>query len=83
VALTNDRALAEDIASLRDQGRMRGEDISFIRRRDASWYDQKWIGYNMHLTEICAALGRIQLRMLGEFLTKRRAAAARALRRAT
>jgi dTDP-4-amino-4,6-dideoxygalactose transaminase len=75
-ALTSDRALAEDIASLRDQGRMRDEDISFIRRRDASWYDQKWIGYNMHLTEICAALGRIQLRMLGEFLTKRRAAAA-------
>jgi len=75
VALTNDRALAEGIASLRDQGRIRGEDISFIRRRDASWYDQKWIGYNMHLTEICAALGRIQLRMLDGFLAKRRAAA--------
>jgi dTDP-4-amino-4,6-dideoxygalactose transaminase len=76
VALTNDHALAEDIASLRDQGRMRGEEISFIRRRDASWYDQKWIGYNMHLTEICAALGRVQLRMLDGFLAKRRAAAA-------
>lgn len=75
-AITNDRDLAEDIASLRDQGRARGEEISFIRRRDASWYDQKWIGYNMHLTEICAALGRIQLRMLGDFLAHRRRAAA-------
>jgi len=75
-AITDDRALAEAIASLRDQGRARGEEISFIRRRDASWYDQEWIGYNVHLTEICAALGRIQLRMLGDFLAHRRRAAA-------
>jgi len=75
-AITDDRALAKAIASLRDQGRARGEEISFIRRRDASWYDQKWIGYNVHLTEICAALGRIQLRMLGDFLARRRRAAA-------
>jgi dTDP-4-amino-4,6-dideoxygalactose transaminase len=75
-AITDDRALAEGIASLRDQGRARGEEISFIRRRDASWYDQRWIGYNMHLTEICAALGRLQLRLLPEFLAHRRRAAA-------
>ena len=74
-AVTDDRDLAEGVASLRDQGRMRGEDISFIRRRDGAWYDQKWIGYNMHLTEMCAGLGRIQLRMLGGFLETRRAAA--------
>jgi dTDP-3-amino-3,4,6-trideoxy-alpha-D-glucose transaminase len=74
-AITDDRDLAEGIASLRDQGRNRGEDISFVRRRDDSWYEQKRIGYNMHLTEICAGLGRIQLRMLGEFLVRRRAAA--------
>jgi dTDP-4-amino-4,6-dideoxygalactose transaminase len=75
-AITDDRAVAEDVASLRDQGRARAEDISFIRRRDAAWYDQKWIGYNMHLTEICAALGRIQLGLLPQFLRHRRAAAA-------
>lgn len=74
-AVTDDRDLAEGVASLRDQGRMRGEDISFIRRRDGAWYDQKRIGYNMHLTEMCAGLGRIQLRMLGGFLETRRAAA--------
>ncbi|MGQ0568893.1 MAG: DegT/DnrJ/EryC1/StrS family aminotransferase [Armatimonadota bacterium] len=75
-ATTDDRRLAEGIASLRDQGRTRGEDISFIRRRDGSWYDQKWIGYNMHLTEICAGLGRLQLQMLPDFLGHRRRAAA-------
>ena len=74
-AVTDNRDLAEGVASLRDQGRMRGEDISFIRRRDGSWYDQKWIGYNMHLTEMCAGLGRIQLQMLSGFLETRRAAA--------
>ncbi len=74
-AITDDRTLAEGIASLRDQGRLRGEDISFVRRRDGSWYDQQWVGYNMHLTEMCGGLGRIQLRLLGAFLEKRRAAA--------
>jgi dTDP-4-amino-4,6-dideoxygalactose transaminase len=82
-AVTDDRQLAEDLSSLRDQGRARSEEVSFIRRRDAAWYDQKWIGYNMHLTEMCAALGRIQLRMLDEFLAKRRAAAAYFTRRFT
>jgi dTDP-4-amino-4,6-dideoxygalactose transaminase len=72
----DDRRLAEDICSLRDQGRSRAEDISFVRRTDASWYDLSRIGYNMHLTEICAALGRIQLRMLDGFLDHRRRAAA-------
>lgn len=82
-AVTDDRQLAENLSSLRDQGRSRSEEISFIRRRDAAWYDQKWIGYNMHLTELCAALGRIQLRMLDEFLAKRRAAALYLTRRFT
>ncbi len=72
----DDRQLAENICSLRDQGRSRAEDISFVRRTDASWYDLLRIGYNMHLTEMCAALGRIQLRMLDGFLDHRRRAAA-------
>ncbi|MBI4277767.1 MAG: DegT/DnrJ/EryC1/StrS family aminotransferase, partial [Armatimonadetes bacterium] len=74
--VTDDRQLAEDVSSLRDQGRLRTHEISFVRRSDGSWYDQKWIGYNMHLVEICAALGRIQLRMLSDFLGARRKAAA-------
>jgi dTDP-4-amino-4,6-dideoxygalactose transaminase len=76
VGVTDDRQLAEDVSSLRDQGRNRKEEVSFIRRTDASWYEQRRIGYNMHLTEVCAALGRVQLRMLDEFLAHRRRAAA-------
>jgi dTDP-4-amino-4,6-dideoxygalactose transaminase len=74
--VTNDHKLSESICSLRDQGRLRDEKISFIRRTDASWYDQRWIGYNMHMSEMSAALGRIQLRMLPEFVAHRRRAAA-------
>jgi dTDP-4-amino-4,6-dideoxygalactose transaminase len=83
VAITNDRQLAEDISSLRDQGRSRAEEISFIRRRDHLWYDQKWVGYNMHLTEVSAGLGRVQLRMLPEFIARRRENAAHLTRRFT
>ena len=75
-AVTSNRQLAEDMSSLRDQGRIRSEELSFIRRTDGAWYDQAWIGHNMHMTEICAALGRIQLRSLGEFTAHRRRAAA-------
>jgi len=74
--VTNDRALAEGISSLRDQGRLRDEQISFIRRTDARWYDQRWIGYNMHLSEMSCALGRLQLQLLGDFTAKRRRGAA-------
>jgi dTDP-4-amino-4,6-dideoxygalactose transaminase len=79
--VTDDRTLAEGVSSLRDQGRLRDERVSFVRRTDASWYDQRWIGYNMHLAEIAAALGRIQLRMLDGFVAHRRRAAAYYTRR--
>ena len=75
-AVTDDRQLAEDLSSLRDQGRVRDERISFVRRTDSQWYDQRWVGYNMHLTELCAAMGRLDLRMLPQFVAHRRRAAA-------
>ena len=74
--VTGDHRLAEGVSSLRDQGRLRDEKISFIRRSDASWYDQRWIGYNMHMSEMSAALGRLQLRLLPAFTEHRRRAAA-------
>jgi dTDP-4-amino-4,6-dideoxygalactose transaminase len=74
--VTGDHRLAEHVSSLRDQGRLRDEKISFIRRTDASWYDQRWIGYNMHMSEMGAALGRLQLRLLPKFVEHRRRAAA-------
>lgn len=75
-AVTDDRDLAEGLASLRDQGRVRDERISFVRRTDATWYDQRWVGYNMHMTELCAALARLDLRMLPAFVAHRRRGAA-------
>jgi len=75
-AVTDDRDLAEGLASLRDQGRVRDERISFVRRTDTTWYDQRWVGYNMHMTELCAALARLDLRMLPAFVAHRRRAAA-------
>ena len=75
-AVTDDRDLAEDLSSLRDQGRVRDHRISFVRRTDSQWYDQRWVGYNMHLTELCAALARIDLRRLPRFVEHRRRAAA-------
>ena len=75
-AVTDDRGLAEGLSSLRDQGRVRDENISFIRRSDRKWYDQRWVGYNMHLPELCAAMGRIELQLLPGFLAHRRRAAA-------
>lgn len=74
--VTDDRRAAEALSSLRDQGRARTEEVSFVRRRDPAWYDHTRLGYNVHLAELCAALGRIQLRMLDGFLTHRRQAAA-------
>ncbi|MEX2356156.1 MAG: DegT/DnrJ/EryC1/StrS family aminotransferase [Thermaerobacterales bacterium] len=75
-AVTDDAGLAEDMASLRDQGRGRKKEISFIRRTDRTWYDQKFVGFNMHMTEACAALGRFQLRWLDGFIERRREIAA-------
>src|SRR5579862_8500512 len=66
-AVTDDRDLAEGLASLRDQGRVRDERISFVRRTDTTWYDQRWVGYNKHMTELCAALARLDLRALPAF----------------
>ena len=75
-AVTDDRDLAEGLTSLRDQGRVRDERISFIRRTDTTWYDQRWVGYNMHMTELCAALARLDLQMLPAFVAHRRRGAA-------
>jgi dTDP-4-amino-4,6-dideoxygalactose transaminase len=74
--VTDDADLAEGMSSLRDQGRVRDHRISFVRRTDAHWYDQRWVGYNMHVTELCAALARIDLRRLPQYVEHRRRAAA-------
>ena len=76
IMVTKHEALAETMSSLRDQGRTRAKERSFIRRRDASWYDTESIGFNMHMSELSAALGCLQLRHLPEWNRRRRHIAA-------
>lgn len=58
---TNDNNLAEKASAIRDQGREPGEK-----------YHHKYQGLNLRLSEIHAAIGRIQLKHLDEWNKKRR-----------
>lgn len=75
VAVCHDENMAEVISSLRDQGRNREKRVSFVRRADEAWYDQERVGLNLHLSEISAALGRLQLTKLQQWHSHRRQAA--------
>jgi dTDP-4-amino-4,6-dideoxygalactose transaminase len=66
MALTNDDVLAEEIRLLRDHGRPRSAD-------GARFYDVTRIGYNLRLSELHAALGRVQLEYLSDWNDRRRA----------
>ena len=65
--LTRDPELAARLRSLRNQGRQPG----------AGWLDHAEVGYNYRLSDLACALGRVQLRRLGEMLASRKAAAER------
>ena len=75
IAVTGREALAEAMSSLRDQGRTRAKEKSYVRRRDGAWYDTERIGFNMHLSELSAALGCLQLQHLPDWNRRRRAIA--------
>ena len=64
IITTNDAGLAEVCRSLRNQGRSPEDGYVFER-----------LGYNYRLTDIQAAIGRVQLRRIDEMLEKRRQAA--------
>jgi dTDP-4-amino-4,6-dideoxygalactose transaminase len=70
MALTNDDALATEVRLLRDHGRPRGADGS-------RFYDVERVGYNLRLSEVHAAIGRVQLAYLTEWNQRRRDNAAR------
>ncbi len=59
--VTNDRALAESVRSLANQGRAPGD----------SWLNHSLLGYNYRLDELSAALGAAQLERLPEILARR------------
>ncbi|MCI0497409.1 MAG: DegT/DnrJ/EryC1/StrS family aminotransferase [Thermoplasmata archaeon] len=65
MVVTSDEEVAEHISSLRDHGRVPGEK-----------YLHSTIGYNYRLSEMHAAVGRVQLRHLADWIERRRAIAA-------
>jgi len=65
--LAHDPAHAARLRSLRNQG----------RRPETGWLDHAEVGYNYRLSDMACALGRAQLRRIGEILALRRAATER------
>jgi perosamine synthetase len=68
IVLTGDEETAERLRLLRNHGQRRP-------------YEHELVGYNWRLTEMQAAMGRVQLRKLDAILTRKRASAAWMTRR--
>lgn len=68
MVVTNDTELANEVRLLRDHGRPRAKGKRF--------YDIQRAGYNLRLSELHAAIGRVQLRHLDPWNTRRRENAA-------
>jgi len=66
IVVTDDEELAERMVMLRNQGRRKGKK-----------YTHDAIGYNFRLSEILAAIGRVQLKHLPEWTARRREVAVR------
>ena len=60
--VTDDPQSAAYMRALRNQGRAPGD----------TWLDHTYLGYNYRLDEMSAALGRIQMQRLDQFITQRR-----------
>ena len=71
MVVTDDRAMADDLRSLRNQG----------RDRDGTWLNHVQLGYNYRMDDLSAAVGLAQLERLAE-LQAGRARVARAYERA-
>jgi UDP-4-amino-4,6-dideoxy-N-acetyl-beta-L-altrosamine transaminase len=77
MCLTNSADLADRMRALRSHGTTK-DAAHFERAADGPWdYRQIALGFNYRMTDIQAALGRSQLARLDDFLTRRRAIAAR------
>jgi perosamine synthetase len=61
IIVTNDGDAAELMTAMRNQGRAPGD----------TWLEHHYLGYNYRLTEMSAALGRVQLQRLDELLAQR------------
>ncbi len=66
--LTNDDRVASEVRLLRDHGRPRSKGVRS--------YEIQRVGYNMRLSELHAAIGRVQIRHLNEWIRLRQENAA-------
>lgn len=72
MALTEDKALADLMRSLRSHGITR-DPLCMQGESEGGWYyEQIGLGYNYRLTDLQAALGVSQMRRLDQFLARRR-----------
>ena len=77
MAVTNESALASQMALLRSHGITRDE-AQMTHAPDGPWYYQQIeLGYNYRMTDIQAALGLSQMKRLDEFVTQRHRIACR------
>ncbi len=71
MALTNNDALAQQMALLRSHGITR-DSVQMTHAPDGPWYYQQIdLGYNFRMTELQAALGVSQMQRLDEFVARR------------
>lgn len=79
--LARDPEMAEQIRSLRNQGRPAMSRNTFGEKSgddtQANWFEHVEIGYNYRVSELACALGRVQLSRIDEILAWRTAAAER------
>lgn len=70
---TNDPEIAKRVAALRSHGMFAD---AWKRHNEFSLPSYDILGYNMRLSDVAAAIGRVQLRRMDEYLKKRREIAA-------
>jgi len=76
VIVTDNEQYAQTLRLFRTHG-VTKDSARFIRKNNAAWYQEmQLLGFNYRMSDMCAALGKSQLKRLDKFISKRRAAAA-------
>ena len=75
MAVTNDDGFAAEMALLRSHGIVR--DAAEQQAEGGWYYEQRALGFNYRLTDICAALGTSQMERIDDYIARRHAVRAR------
>jgi len=71
-----DEGVADRLRSLRQNAMPSNAWNRFTQRKSMLYFELEELGYKMNYTDLCAAIGRVQLARQGEFATTRRRIAA-------